>query len=190
MHKTIVISFATVDGIIEDPDGSQGTPNGGWAFRHGPAAIAGDKFRLGPVLDDGAMLLGRRTWELFSRIWPSRTDDFAAAMNRIPKLVVSRTLTDVGAWSNSQVVADDPSVIVKEQTRQRDVVVAGSMSVVHALAAADLVDEYRILQFPTAVGQGGRLFTDDTTPVALDLVAADVAGPAVLLRYERVIGMS
>jgi hypothetical protein len=48
MHRTIVIAFSTVDGIVEDPDGTDGTANGGWAFRHGPEAVAGDKFKLGP----------------------------------------------------------------------------------------------------------------------------------------------
>jgi hypothetical protein len=60
MHRTIVITFATLDGIIEDPDGSQGTPNGGWAFRHGPETVASDKFKLGPILDTGILLSGER----------------------------------------------------------------------------------------------------------------------------------
>lgn len=66
-----------------------GTPNGGWAFRHGPDFVAGDKFKLVPVLHAGVLLMGRRTWQPFSRLWPHRTDEFSAAMNRIPKLVVS-----------------------------------------------------------------------------------------------------
>ena len=99
MHRTIVIAFATLDGIIDDPDGSQGTPNGGWAFRRGPESVAGDKFKLGPILDTGTLLLGRKTWQVFSHIWPNRTDEFSTAMNQIPKLVATRTVTDVSAWS-------------------------------------------------------------------------------------------
>ena len=188
MHKTIVIEFSSLDGIIEDPDGSQGTRNGGWAFRHGPEAVAGDKFRLGPVLNSGVLLLGRRTWELFSRIWPGRTDEFSTAMNRIPKLVATRTLTDVSAWSNSHIVDDDLLSAVKEQARDREVVVAGSASIVHAMAEADLVDEYRILVFPTALRHGTRLFNTDTGPTHLRLLSAEPAGQAVLLRYERDAG--
>ena len=63
---------------MTDPDGRGGTPGGGWMFRHGPEAVAGDKFRLGAVLDDGVMLLGRTTWEQFSQLWPGRDDPFAA----------------------------------------------------------------------------------------------------------------
>lgn len=188
MHKTIVIAFSSLDGIVEDPDGSGGTPNGGWAFRHGPEAVAGDKFHLGSVLDSGVLLLGRRTWELFSRIWPTRTDEFSTAMNRIPKLVLSRTLTDAGAWANSQVIDGDPTVTVKDETRHRDVVVAGSTSLVHTLAAADLVDEYRILMFPTVLGTGTRLFSAETAPAQFRLVSGDRVGQAVLLRYEREAG--
>ena len=62
MGRTIVIAFSTVDGITEDPDGRDGTPNGGWAFRHGPEAVAGDKFKLGRVLESAVLLLGRKTW--------------------------------------------------------------------------------------------------------------------------------
>src|SRR5271165_1523832 len=128
-----------MDGIVSDPDGSGGTPAGGWAFRHGPDTVAGDKFRLGSALDDGVMLLGRRTWQLFSRLWPGRDDPFSARMNAVPKLVASRTLTDASAWANSQ-VAGDPIDVVKNE--RRDVLIMGSLSVVHPLINGDLVDEY------------------------------------------------
>jgi len=66
MGRVIVVQFMTVDGVVEDPVGSDGTDFGGWAMRHGPQGIAGDKFRLGPILNTGTLLLGRRTWEHFS----------------------------------------------------------------------------------------------------------------------------
>jgi hypothetical protein len=62
MGRVIVIEFVSVDGVMHDPDGSEGSRQGGWAFRYGQEAVAGDKFGLGDVLDTGAMLLGRRTW--------------------------------------------------------------------------------------------------------------------------------
>jgi dihydrofolate reductase len=185
MSRVIVIEFATLDGIIEDPDGSQGTATGGWAFRHGPETVAGDKFRLGSTLDDGVLMLGRATWQLFARIWPGRSDEFADAMNRIPKLVVSRSLDDVSQWSNSTLIDGDLITAVRHLKADRDVIVAGSTSVVHTLAADDLVDEYRILVFPTVLGHGSRLFSADTAPIHLRLISAEVAGPTVLMRYER-----
>ncbi|WP_021597276.1 MULTISPECIES: dihydrofolate reductase family protein [Actinomadura] len=117
--SVIVIEFITMDGIVSDPDGSAGTPTGGWAFRHGPEAVAGDKFRLGETLDQGVMLLGRRTWQLFSQIWPGRDDPFAARMNAAPKLVASRTLTDTSAWATSTLIDGDLIDTVKH--RHRDI---------------------------------------------------------------------
>jgi dihydrofolate reductase len=70
--KVIVIQFVTLDGVVEDPDGSGGTPGGGWAFRFGPRRVHGDDFKLGSILDTGVLLMGRTTWEAFSRRWPNR----------------------------------------------------------------------------------------------------------------------
>src|SRR5256885_10996305 len=80
MSRLIVIEFVSLDGVMHDPDGSDGSPQGGWAFRYGREAVAGDKFGLGEVLDTGVMLLGRRTWQLFAKIWPGRDDPFSAKL--------------------------------------------------------------------------------------------------------------
>ena len=181
--SVIVIEFITLDGIVSDPDGSDGTPAGGWAFRHGPGTVAGDKFRLGSVLDDGVMLLGRATWQLFSRLWPPRDDPFSARMNAVPKLVASRTLTDASAWANSRVIDGDVIDAVKRE--QRDVIITGSLSVVHALMARDLIDEYRLLTFPTILGTGERLFPAGGPPAYLECLSAGPSGAAVLARYRR-----
>jgi dihydrofolate reductase len=181
--SVIVIQFITLDGIISDPDGSGGTPGGGWAFRHGPETVAGDKFQLGSALDEGVMLLGRTTWQMFSRLWPGRDDPFSARMNAAPKLVASRTLTDTSAWVNSQVIDGDLVDAVKRE--RRDVVITGSLSVVHALMAEDLVDEYRLLTFPTILGTGERLFPVGGPPAYLECRSAGPAGAAVLARYGR-----
>jgi dihydrofolate reductase len=181
--SVIVIEFITLDGIVTDPDGSEGTPGGGWAFRPGPETVAGDKFQLGTVLDQGVMLLGRATWELFSRIWPGRSTPFAARMNAVPKLVASRTLTDVSAFPHSGVISGDPVAAVTGE--KRDVIITGSLSVVHALQARDLVDEYRLLTFPTVLGTGERLFPAGGPPVYLDCCSAGQAGAATLSRYVR-----
>lgn len=181
--SVIVIEFITLDGIVTDPDGSGGTPAGGWAFRHGREAVAGDKFRLGSVLDEGVLLLGRKTWELFSGIWPGRGDPFSARMNAAPKLVATRTLTSTSAWSNSQAVDGDVVGAVKRE--QRDVIITGSLSLVHTLMASDLIDEYRLLTFPAILGTGERLFPEGGPPAYVELASVEQAGPAVLSRYLR-----
>ena len=106
-------------------------------------------------------------------------------MNRIPKVVASHTLTDLSAWSNSSLLEGDLLQAVEQQKTERNVLVAGSASVVHALARQDLVDEYRILFFPSALGAGTRLFTTETTPRYFRLVSAERSGQAILARYER-----
>jgi dihydrofolate reductase len=181
--SVIVIEFITLDGIVSDPDGSDGTAAGGWAFRHGPEAVAGDKFRLGSVLDDGVLLLGRKTWQKFSRIWPGRDDPFSARMNAVPKLVASGTLTDASAWAHSEVVGGDPLDAVRGE--RRDVIITGSLSIVHRLIAGDLVDEYRLLSLPTILGAGERLFPGGGPPVHLECLSAERSGAAVLARYGR-----
>src|SRR6185436_11022304 len=145
MSRVIVIEFVSLDGVMHDPDGSDGSAQGGWAFRYGREAVAGDKFGLGEVLDTGAMLLGRRTWQLFAKIWPGRDDPFSAKMNAMPKLVASRSLDSAADWQNSTVLRGDLAAEVRARKQAQDIVVMGSASVTRALMADDLVDEYRLL---------------------------------------------
>src|SRR4051812_18607587 len=154
--SVIVVEFITLDGVVDDPDGSAGTAAGGWAFRHGPEAVAGDKFRLGSLLDTGTLLLGRTTWELFAKLWPGRTGEFPDRLNAARKLVASRTLTDVTAWHNSSLLRGDLVEAVKRE--ERDLIVIGSIGIARELAGHDLVDEYRLLVFPSLAGRGRRLF--------------------------------
>ena len=137
MGKIIVAQFVTLDGVVEDPDGSGGTPHGGWAFRYGPEAVAGDKFRLGPVLDTGVKVLGRTTWQLFARLFPSRTDDFSRKLTAMDKLVVSRSLDRVDAWANSTLLRGELVAEVERRRAVQDVLVTGSGSIVDTLVAHD-----------------------------------------------------
>jgi dihydrofolate reductase len=183
--RTIVVAFSTLDGVIQDPAGADGTPAGGWVFRNGPQAVAGDRFKLGPALDSGVLVLGRTTWEQFAQIFPGRTGEFDVAMNRIPKVVASRTLTDLSAFPNSSLMDGDLAQAVEKLKTERDVIVMGSASVVHALAKLDLVDEYRILFFAAALGAGTRLFAAEASPAHFRLASAETSGQEILARYER-----
>jgi dihydrofolate reductase len=180
MSRVIVIQFITLDGVVEDPAGADRTDFGGWAMRHGPEGIAGDKFRLGEILTTGRLLFGRRTWDLFSTMWPNRSDPFSQAMNAAEKWVVTRREMDPAVWNNSHAVPGSVTDWARGAAPERDVVVIGSTSVVDRLVAEDLVDEYRLLTFPTAVGAGRRLFEGRAE---LELVSTEQVGPATLSIY-------
>jgi dihydrofolate reductase len=186
MGDVIVIQFSTLDGVVSDPDGRWGTGHGGWAFRYGPGPVSDDKFRLGVRMEQGVQLYGRRTWEHFARLWPSRDGDYARLMNAVPKRVATRTGIDATAWSNSAAIDGDPVDWVTDERARRDVVVIGSLSLVHALAAADLVDEYRLITFPTVVGEGDRLFATGM-PADFRFTVVEPADAAALtvLRRDR-----
>src|SRR5215210_6803027 len=130
MSKIVVTQFVTLDGVLEDPGGSEGFERGGWAFRYerGPE---GDKFKLDEVMASEALLLGRVTYEGFAAAWPSRSGDFADKFNSMPKYVVSSTLKNP-EWNNSTVIDGDVAEAVAELKRAvgGDILVNGSVQLV------------------------------------------------------------
>jgi len=181
--SVICISYITLDGILTDPAGSEGTAHGGWMLRYGREPIDGDKFKIGQLLEDGALLFGRGTWQAFAQLWPHRDTVFAQRMNAAAKLVATRTLTDVSAWANSTVLDGDVLEAVKNE--RRDVLVMGSAEIVHQLAAADLIDEYRLMTVPTVLGSGVRLFPDSSRYAELEVVDTEANGPFVFTHCRR-----
>ncbi|TXK19683.1 dihydrofolate reductase family protein [Homoserinibacter sp. GY 40078] len=181
MGKLIVVQFITLDGVVEDPDGRGGTPFGGWAMRYGPEGVAGDKFALGDIMSTGVLLFGRTTWEHFATLWPSRENDFAKVMNSATKVVATHRPIDPYAWANSSEIDGSLEDWVRATVAVRDIVVIGSGSVVSALAAAELVDEYRLLTFPVALGAGRQLFRGG---VEVTLMSTEMAGPGMLSIYS------
>jgi dihydrofolate reductase len=185
MAKIVVSQFITVDGVVEDPGGSEQFDRGGWAFKYerGPE---GDKFKLDEVMDSDALLLGRTTYEGFADAWPSREGEFADKFNNMPKYVVSSTLSDP-EWNNSHVIA--PADLVPELTKLKgesggDILVNGSVQLVQALIENNLVDELRLMVFPTILGGGKRLFGDTGQPLGLELSESTPAGDTHILIYK------
>jgi dihydrofolate reductase len=186
MGRVIVIEYISLDGVIQDPGGGDGTSYGGWLYRFGPEPLEGDKFRLGRIMDDGALLLGRRTFEQFAALWPGRDDWFSGKMNAWSKLVVSRSLADASAWQNSELLyCDDLATEVQARSKDQDIVVTGSLSVIRVLQAAGLVDEYRLVMLPLVIGEGSRLFPDGSEPLSMTLDLVEAAGQGVRLIYRR-----
>ena len=183
MGKLVVSQFVTIDGVAEDPGGSEGFDRGGWAFQFDRGPI-GDQFKLDEVAASDALLLGRTTYDGYAAAWPSRSGDFADKFNSMPKHVVSTTLRDP-TWSNSTVIDRDVPAAVEQLKRATpgDVLVNGSIQLVQTLATHNLVDEYRLMVFPVVLGAGRRLFDTTAAPIGLQMTEARPAGETAILTY-------
>ncbi len=181
MRKVIVSEFVSVDGVMEDPGGAEGTVGGAWA--RGLTNEAG-KFKFDEVMDCEALLLGRVTYQGFAAAWPSMKDEggFADKMNGMPKYVISKTLGKA-EWTNSTVLRGD---VLQEVTKLKqqsggDILVNGSAQLVAALTEHNLVDEYRLMVFPVVLGKGKRMFSDGLDRTALKLTDVKPMGGVVTL---------
>jgi dihydrofolate reductase len=177
MGKLVVTEFVSIDGIFEDPGGSENYEHGGWAFEYN-RGDDGDKFKLDELMEADAHLLGRVTYQGFADAWPSREGEFADRLNNDPKYVVSTTL-EHPTWHNTTVIAEKvPEEIgnVKAAT-EGTVLVAGSGTLVATLLANDLVDELRLMVFPTILGRGKHLFPDGIDRRKFQLVETRTVGP-------------
>jgi dihydrofolate reductase len=185
MGKLVVSEFVTIDGVFEDPGGAEAVAYGGWAFKFDQGD--GQQFKLDELRAADALLLGRVTYEGFARAWPQMagTGEFGDKMNAMPKYVVS-SRTDLAEWNNSKVI--DPAELEQRVTELKrelagDLLVAGSGRLVSALTERGLVDEYRLMMFPTVLGQGKRLFDGLEAPGDLRLSDTRPAGDTVILTY-------
>jgi dihydrofolate reductase len=184
--RLVVSEFVTLDGVMEDPGGSEKTPGGGWAFRfeRGPG---GDRFKLDELTAADAQLLGRVTYTGFAAAWPSISDEqgFAAKMNSMRKYVVSSTL-QTAEWNNSVILRGNVVDEVRKLKAQPggDILVAGSGKLVHTLAENSLVDEYRLMIYPVVLGSGKRLFSDGLPTSGFKIVEAEQTGAVLTMRLQ------
>ena len=186
MGRIVVTEFISLDGVIEDPGGSEDFKYGGWTFEIS-TGDEGMQFKVDETMNSDAMLLGRVTYEGFAEAWPERDGEFADRFNSMPKYVFSSTLRDP-TWTNTTVVDGDlPSAVGKVRDRHDgDIVVHGSARLVQGLVADDLVDELRLMVFPVVLGAGKRLFGDTDDKKPLRLADSRVVGDGVaILTYQR-----
>jgi dihydrofolate reductase len=176
MRKLLVMAFMSLDGVVQaaggaDEDRDGGFEHGGWAVPHFDDTIMRSATDL--TLRAGALLLGRRTYEILAGSWPNAEPDdvIGAKLNSMPKYVVSRTLDSV-SWHNSTLLTGDvvDAVLALKAGDGGEIQVHGSGGLVQTLLAHDLVDEFRLHVFPVLVGSGKRLFADGTGPGRLTLV--------------------
>jgi dihydrofolate reductase len=185
MSRIVVTEFVSLDGVMEDPGGSEQTKHGAWTFEF-DRGDKGNKFKLDETMGSDALLLGRVTYEGFADAWPSREGEFADKFNTMPKYVVSNTLERTD-WDNSTILSGD---VVEQVSKLReqpggDIVVHGSARLVQTLLENDLVDELRLMVFPVVLGSGKRLFGDTSDKKTLRLKSVETVGDGVTIQiYE------
>jgi dihydrofolate reductase len=182
--RIVVTEFVSLDGVMEDPGGSESFKYGGWTFEIDTGE--GMKFKLDETMSSEALLLGRVTYDGFAEAWPSRDGEFADKFNSMPKYVVSSTL-EKPEWNNSTVLEGDVATEVARLREERDgdIVVHGSARLVQALVEHDLVDELRLMVFPVVLGAGKRLFGETSDKKRLRLSDSKVVGDGVIILIYR-----
>lgn len=194
MRKLIVLSFITLDGVMQAPGGPEEDPTGG--FRHGGWVFrCFDEF-LDKVIDKQMekpfdLLLGRRTYEIFAAYWPyvkSEGNAIAVRFNNARKYVASRTMTNLD-WRNSELITGDVATEVGKLKKQEgpEILVYGSGNLIQTLLTHDLVDELWLKIFPITLGRGKRLFAEGTIPAAFRLLESGISPNGVIVaNYIRV----
>lgn len=195
MSELTITTFLSTDGVMQAPGGPTEDPRGG--FAHGGWLVPFVDSVFGEFMDGvfkkpGAFLLGRTTYEIFAGHWP-RVDPskslVSAKLNSLPKFVASRTLKKVD-WKGSQLLGSDVvAEIRKLKSKPGDELqVHGSCGLAQTLIQHDLIDEYRLLQFPCVLGSGLRLFNAGAMPGTLKLVTSKVTTTGVVISTYRRAG--
>jgi len=192
MRKLMVTTFVSLDGVMQGPGGADEDTDGG--FEHGGWSVPYFDEQLIGLMTDltrraGALLLGRRTYDIFAATWPlaEADDPIGSKLNSMPKYVASRKL-DTVAWQNSTLLTGDVAKAVGElkQGEGDEIQVHGSGGLVQTLLEHDLVDELHLLVFPVLLGSGKRLFGEGTMPAALKLANITTSGRGVVVStYAR-----
>ena len=184
--------FTTLDGVAQAPGGPDEDTDGGFAFGGWQAPLIDGI--VGSQIDGGiqamdALLLGRRTYDIFAGYWPHQLDgpaaDIARKFDAIPKYVASRGTPDLD-WRDSHLLGGDlAQELAALRERHQEIHLIGSIDFARTLVADGLFDQLNLWVYPIVLGAGKRLFPPDGPPAALELLAAPAASEkgAVLLRY-------
>jgi dihydrofolate reductase len=186
MRKVILGAFVSLDGVMQAPGGPEedrrgGFAYGGWVFPHWDAdtqAFIGDLFS-----QPFDLLLGRRTYEIFSGYWPYMKDPIGDAFNAATKYVATRSDMPLD-WDKSVRLKDAAADIARLKREDgRNFLIQGSTVLIQSLQQAGLIDEYHVLTFPLVLGKGKRLFETSVAPGALKLEKSRTSGKGVIMGY-------
>ncbi len=193
MRKLVVLSFITLDGVMQAPGGPEEDPTGG--FKHEGWVVGNfDDFLLKVMVKQTSkpfnLLLGRKTYEIFAAYWPyvnSSENPFAAKLNNAKKYVASKTLTKLD-WNNSELINGDVPERIKRIKEQDgpEIQIHGSGNLIQTLLKHDLVDGLWLKIFPVTLGAGKRLFAEGTISVAFKLLESETSPSGVIIAsYKR-----
>ncbi len=191
MRSITATMHITLDGVVQglgraDEDTRGGFTHGGWGPRFHDDVIAREM--SAGMARPGDMLLGRRTWQDFARVWGRATDGnpYSAHMNSTTKYVVSQTLDDVDGWQSSVLLRGVEGVRALLAEPGPDLSIIGSASLVRALHAAGLIDRYTLLITPVTLGCGARMFEGPAPLTEFELVGCVPSTTGVIIaRYSR-----
>ena len=158
MRQLIVSEFISLDGVVDSPGGDDGFRHAGWTFKDLEPDMAAYEIKGREQDEATALLLGRRSYELFAPVWPQMAE--FAGYNAMPKYVVSTTDPDTSLWPNTSVLRSLDEVAALKAGEGGPIIVHGSSKLAQSLAAAGLVDRYHLLVFPVVLGDGNRLWAN------------------------------
>lgn len=189
MRKIIVLTFISLDGVMQAPGGPKEDTSGG--FKYGGWTVPYFDDFAGKIMEEQMkqpfnLLLGRKTFEIFASYWPEHESNWPG-INHATKYVVSNTIRE-HEWQNSEFVSGDVVAKIKKLKVQAgpDLQVWGSGNLVQTLLKHDLVDEFRLKIFPITLGPGKRLFAEGTIPAAFKLTDSKVSPRGVIFaNYKR-----
>jgi dihydrofolate reductase len=188
MRNIVVLSFITLDGVMQAPGGPEEDPSG--SFQYGGWTVPYFDEALGTVMAEQmtgpfALLLGRKTFEIFASYWPQHADGWPG-INEATKYVVSNTLRE-DEWSNSVFINGNAVEEIKKLKAQDGppLQVHGSGNLIQTLLKYDLVDELWLKTFPITLGEGKRLFEDGTSPAAFRLEETTTSSGVIVANYKR-----
>lgn len=186
MRKIIVLSFITLDGVMQAPGGPEEDTSGGFTYGGWTAPYFDDESGsiMAEQMKPADLLLGRKTYDIFAGYWPQHADQWPG-INEVTKYVVSSTKTDT-EWQNSEVLKNVDDIKKVKNSDGLDLQVHGSGNMIQTLLKNDLVDELWLKFFPLTLGQGKKLFEDGTIPAAFTLTDTIVTKKGVIFaNYKR-----
>jgi dihydrofolate reductase len=187
MRQLIVTEFISLDGVVDSPGGDDGFRHAGWTYKDIEPDMAAYQIKGREQEEATALLLGRRSYELFAPVWP-QMEEFAG-YNAMPKYVVSTGEPDTSLWNNTSVLHSLDGVAELKAGDGGPIIVNGSSKLAQSLAAAGLVDRYHLLVFPVVLGNGNRLWANqDQEKTQLRLVEHATYSNGVQLQVWDVVG--